>query len=727
MAERWDWLHDIAARAMVMSPADDDSLSRLRAQLAAALSKGPLPEAVESAATGALAAVDAELSKPPTERSGSLDRVVQILTSVAVAESGTDPEAIDVGSRPLPSPKEEHRAGVGQSQDKELVDEFIVEARQYLADSESALLELEANPDDKECVGRLFRAFHTIKGVAAMLGYDAVAAFAHAAESLLQRMREGEVRCTGYNATLVLQSIDMLRLGLDGVVRAFETGEPATLPESNAALVQALGAPEVGAPEPPSTGPGAAPDISPAPEAAKPAPSAKTPPAALIEAAPLADPPTLVEPAPLAEPVAPAPPSAFAHPPPPTHPTPESKAAAKGDGDSGWVRVRTERLDRLIDMVGELVIAQSMVSQDQVLVQPNFEEFRKKVAHGAKIVRELQDLSMALRMVPLKPSFQKLARVVRDVSLRTDKEVRFVTEGDETEIDRNMVSVIADPLVHMVRNAVDHGVCSKEERVASGKPPQALIKLAAFHSGGQLVLRLSDDGKGMDRRTIAAKAIERGIIRSDTGMTDEEVFNLIFEPGFSTRDAVTDISGRGVGMDVVKRSVESLKGRIETTTEIGKGTTFTIHVPLTLAVTDGMLVRVGHERFILPTLAIRTSFRPTREMLSTIAGRGEFVRVRDQFVPVFRLHHLFEVDGAQHDATKALVVVVDYGEGCSAFMVDELLAQQQVVSKGLSSTLLSVPGVAGGAILGDGRVGLILDPPGLVDLAHRTNGFVAAA
>lgn len=693
MAERWDWLHDIAARAMVSSPTDGKALSNLRAELAASLTKGPLPTEVDQAATAALAWLDAEIVKHESERSGSLDELVQLLTSVHLPETGVEPEGVvEAGPRPDEAPKEAPRAGAGQSQDKELVGEFIVEARQYLADSESALLELEANPDDKESVGRLFRAFHTIKGVAAMFGFEAVAGFAHAAESLLSRMRAGEVRCTGYNATLVLQSIDMLRLGVDGVVRALETGEPATLPDSSESLVRALGSPELGVPDKPSG------DL---PE-----------PSLLFNVS------TLEQPA--RDPWAP-PPQA------PSAPEPSVKIAAKSEGDSGWVRVRTERLDRLIDMVGELVIAQSMVSQDQVLAQPTFEEFRKKVAHGAKIVRELQDLSMSLRMVPLKSTFQKLARVVRDVSLRTDKDVRFVTEGDETEIDRNMVDVIADPLVHMVRNAVDHGVCSKEQRIARGKPVQAVVKLAAFHSGGQLVLRLSDDGKGMDRKTIAAKAIERGIIRSDAAMTDEEVFNLIFEPGFSTRDAVTDISGRGVGMDVVKRGVESLKGRIETTTELGKGTTFTIHVPLTLAVTDGMLVRVGQERFILPTLAIRTSFRPTPEMLSTIAGRGEFVRVRDQFVPVFRLHHLFEVEDAQHDPTKALVVVVDYGEGCSAFMVDELLAQQQVVSKGLSSTLLSVPGVAGGAILGDGRVGLILDPPGLVDLAHRTNGFVAAA
>lgn len=695
MAERWDWLHDIAARAMVSSPTDGKALSNLRAELAASLTEGPLPTEIDRAATAALALLDAELAKHESERGGSLDEVVRLLTSVHLPEAGIEPIGVVDASPHAGDPSREiPRTGAGQSQDKELVGEFIVEARQYLADSETALLELEANPDDKESVGRLFRAFHTIKGVAAMFGFEAVAGFAHAAESLLSRMRAGEVRCTGYNATLVLQSIDMLRLGVDGVVRALETGEPATLPESSHTLVRALGTPEVGVPDKPS---GELPEAS-----------------FLFNLSALEQPP----------PRAPGSPQAAAA---PTSPEPSAKIAAKSEGDGGWVRVRTERLDRLIDMVGELVIAQSMVSQDQVLAQPTFEEFRKKVAHGAKIVRELQDLSMSLRMVPLKSTFQKLARVVRDVSLRTGKEVRFVTEGDETEIDRNMVDVIADPLVHMVRNAVDHGVCSKDQRVARGKPVQAVVKLAAFHSGGQLVLRLSDDGKGMDRKTIAAKAIERGIIRSDAAMTDEEVFNLIFEPGFSTRDAVTDISGRGVGMDVVKRGVESLKGRIETTTELGKGTTFTIHVPLTLAVTDGMLVRVGQERFILPTLAIRTSFRPTPEMLSTIAGRGEFVRVRDQFVPVFRLHHLFEVEDAQHDPTKALVVVVDYGEGCSAFMVDELLAQQQVVSKGLSSTLLSVPGVAGGAILGDGRVGLILDPPGLVDLAHRTNGFVAAA
>ncbi len=700
MADSTEVAHDLAARALVLAPGDTATLTGLYEELGRWISAAKLDGELATIAASAAAHLAKAIGADEHDRGGDIDEAARLLASMTAREpcAADAPAAMNTGAkaavatagRPIvddgfeifetgvpPAPEETPRATIvlASAQERELMGEFVVEARQNLADAEAALLELEAHPDDKPAIDRVFRAFHTVKGVSAMLGFDAIAAFAHAAESLLSQIRTGELRCTGRNATLTLRAIDALRGCIDGVERSLDGTSPLELPGTLAALIAALGAPD--------TGRGANTDL------------------AALSAVPID--------ASVASEIA------------------GQRAPGKADGDSAWMRVRTDRLDRLIDMVGELVIAQSMVSQDPVLVMPKHEEFRKKVAHGAKIVRELQDLSMSLRMVPLKSTFQKLNRVVRDVVQRTDKDVRFFTDGDETEIDRNMVDVVADPLVHMVRNAVDHGVESNEERVAAGKPAQGTVRLSAFHSGGHLVLRLSDDGKGMDRKAIAAKAIERGIIRSDAAMTDDEVLNLIFEPGFSTRDTVTDISGRGVGMDVVKRGVEALKGRIETTTVLGKGTTFTIHVPLTLSITDGMLVRVGKERFILPTVAIRTSFRPTKDMLSKVAGRGEFVRVRDEFVSVFRLHHIFDIDGAEHDPTKALIVVVDYGEGRSAFMVDELLTQQQVVSKGLASSLLNVPGVAGGAILGDGRVGLILDPPGLVALAHQTNGWVNAA
>jgi two-component system chemotaxis sensor kinase CheA len=392
----------------------------------------------------------------------------------------------------------------------------------------------------------------------------------------------------------------------------------------------------------------------------------------------------------------------------------ERNGAAQADNS---VRVRTDRLDRLVDMVGELVIAQSMVAQDESLRAGGRHEMIKKVSHAGKIIRELQDLSMSLRMVPLKAAFQKAARVVRDTARKIGKTVVFESDGEDVELDRNMVDLIADPLVHMVRNSVDHGIERPEARREAGKSETGRIRLEAFHSGGNVVVRLSDDGHGLDRARILKKALEKGLIRSDVGLTDVEVFNLIFEPGFSTSEKITDVSGRGVGMDVVRRAVESLKGRIDIESVTGKGSSFSLHLPLTLAITDGMLVRVGDQRYLIPTVNMHQSFRPTADMIATIGGKGELVMLRGEPLPLFRLHRLFHVAGARTNPTDALVVVVGGPEGRAAILVDELLEQRQVVAKSLGEGLPKIQGISGGAVLGDGTVGLILDPAGVLALA----------
>jgi two-component system chemotaxis sensor kinase CheA len=373
------------------------------------------------------------------------------------------------------------------------------------------------------------------------------------------------------------------------------------------------------------------------------------------------------------------------------------------------IRVRTDRLDRLIDMVGELVIAQSMIAGDDGFHSGQQHELLRKVTHAGKIVRELQDLSMSMRMVPLRPTFQKLARVVRDTATKAGKTVQFVTEGDDVEIDRTMVDRLGDPLVHMVRNAVDHGVEPPQERTANGKPSLGVVRLHAYHASGNVVVELIDDGRGLHRDKIVKKAIEKGLIETDKGMSDSEVFNLVFAPGFSTAEKVTDISGRGVGMDVVRRNLEAIRGRIDITSTPGSGTTFAIRLPLTLAVTDGMLVRVGEERFIIPLTHIHMSFRPEPSMLSTVVGKGEMVLLRGELMPVVRLHRLFHVAGAVESPLDGLLMIVGDGRKRTALLVDDLLGQQQVVAKTLGDGLGKVEGVSGGAILGDGRVGLILD------------------
>ncbi|MGH7506139.1 MAG: chemotaxis protein CheA, partial [Longimicrobiales bacterium] len=394
-------------------------------------------------------------------------------------------------------------------------------------------------------------------------------------------------------------------------------------------------------------------------------------------------------------------------------------ASAHGDAVEAWMRVRTDRLDRLVDTIGELVIAHSMVAQDGAVTSSGNDVLRRKVTHATKIVRELQDLSISMRMVPLKGMLKKLARVVRDAAAKSGKLIDFSTEGEDTEIDRNMVELIGDPLVHMIRNAVDHGIEPPTEREAAGKSPRGSISVSARHAGGSVVITMTDDGRGLDRTKILDRAVARGLIDPERGVSDRDVFELIFTPGFSTAEQVTDLSGRGVGMDVVRRNVEALRGRIDIDSQAGNGSSFSIRLPLTLAITDGMLVRVGSERYILPTVNIQMSFLPQREMLSTVAGRGEMVLLRGDVMPVLRLHRMLGVNDAESDITRGLLVIVGSGERRAALLVDELLGQQQLVAKSLGAGLGRVPGVSGGAILGDGRVGLILDVAEIMAISRK--------
>lgn len=584
--------------------------------------------------------------------------------------------------------------------DKDLLGEFITECREYIEGAEVALLALETNPSDTESVNTVFRAFHTIKGTSAFLGLDRISELAHKAENLLSRVRDGEIQCTGGYADLALQSVDMLKELLQGVQNALG-GQPMVRPGKYDGLIKVLTDPEASgyASERAQTAEGtdttvlqASVEPTKAESASVGAETSTKQAPARAEAAPVAD----------CNPI-----------------RPQKRTITTETTVDSSVRVRTDRLDKLIDTVGELVIAQSMVTQDETVLMGSHHDLSKKVLHMSKIVRELQYLSMSMRMVPLKPTFQKMARLVRDVAYKSGKQVEFISEGEDTEIDRNMVDVVNEPLVHMIRNAVDHGVENPDVRRSAGKNPKGVVKLSARHAGGNVIVEMRDDGRGLDREKIVQKAIAKGLIESDRGMTDGEVYNLIFEPGFSTADKVTDISGRGVGLDVVKKSVETLRGRIEISSEPGKGSTFSMRLPLTMAVTDGMLVRVGDERFIIPTINIHKSFRPSIDTLSTITGRGEMVMLRGELMAIFRLHQVFQIEGAIEDPTHGLLVILDDGDRKCALLVDELLGQQHVVAKPLSDGIGKLPGVSGGAILGDGRVGLILDPCEIASLARQ--------
>lgn len=580
--------------------------------------------------------------------------------------------------------------------DRDLLPDFITESGECVVNSEVALLQLEANPTDEEAVNTVFRAFHTVKGTSAFLGLARIAAFAHEAESLLSRVRDKEISYTRGCADLSLRSADMLKALLSVVEHALKGDGRMPVPEGYFELLDAL------------AGYDPARDADGVAVAARSASDDIFPTADLGAAGSDLRLTSTELPAPAASPS-----SAVA--------AANAGGAVASNSSDATIRVRTDRLDRLIDMVGELVIAQSMIAGDEGFSSGTQHELLRKVTHAGKIVRELQDLSMSMRMVPLRPTFQKLARVVRDTATKAGKTVQFVTEGDEVEIDRTMVDRLGDPLVHMVRNAVDHGVEPPHERSAIGKKPLGIVRLNAYHASGNVVVELIDDGRGLHRDKIVKKAIEKGLIETDKGMTDNEVFNLIFAPGFSTAEKITDISGRGVGMDVVRRNLEAIRGRIDITSAPGKGTTFSIRLPLTLAVTDGMLVKVGDERFIVPLTHIHMSFRPEPSMLSTVVGKGEMVLLRGELMPVVRLHSLFEVPNAVENPLEGLLMIVGDGQKRTALLVDELLGQQQVVAKTLGDGLGKVEGVSGGAILGDGRVGLILDVNETLALAQTVD------
>ncbi len=569
---------------------------------------------------------------------------------------------------------------------------FIDECLEHIQASEEALLNLENNVEDAAAVNVVFRAFHTVKGSSSFLGLAGVTEFAHHAESLLVKIRDKEIKYTKCIADVCLRSVDMLKT----LITLLKHGEYKK-PDNYDELLRILMSPELKKGVVPEYGP-----------VKKVRPMIQPELSAAVQSQ-----------APIHVKVSETPPS---------NPAPEKSEVRKivstvADEEESTVRVKIARIDKLIDMVGELVISHSMVAQDDAMVNGANHLLAKKVMQSGKIIRELQDLSMTMRMIPFRATFQKMARVVRDISGKNGKTIDFITSGKETEVDRNLVDIINDALMHMVRNSVDHGIEPSDVRKKAGKPEKGRVVLSAFHSGGNVVIEVKDDGKGLDRTKIIKKAIEKGIIKSEENMTDADVFNLIFMPGFSTAEQITDISGRGVGMDVVKTSIESLRGRIDISSIPGNGCCFSIKVPLTLAVTDGMLIKSGDQRYIIPTANIYLTFRPRIEDIFTMAGRGEMVMLHQKMIPVFRLHKIFNINGAVENPWDALFVVIDDGDNkhC-AVLVDELLGQQQIVAKPLGIALGKIEGISGGAILGDGKVGLIIDTKEIVNIARQAAG-----
>jgi two-component system chemotaxis sensor kinase CheA len=384
---------------------------------------------------------------------------------------------------------------------------------------------------------------------------------------------------------------------------------------------------------------------------------------------------------------------------------------------AAMVKVDTGKLDGLLDLVGEMVIAQSLVGQNFNDLAGLNPQALRNITQLGRITKELQRVSMALRMVPIRGVFQKMSRVVRDIAMKQQKKVSFITSGEDTELDRTVVEELNDPLLHMIRNSMDHGIELPEKRVAAGKQPMGNLALRAYHQGGNIVVEIEDDGAGLNRERIFKKAVERGLARAGDSLTDEEIFHFIFAAGFSTAEKVTDLSGRGVGLDVVRRNIERLRGRVEISSQSGLGTKFKISLPLTLAIIDGFIVKVGEERYILPTLSVRESFRPQPGMVTRVQNRAEVVNVRGRIIPLLRLNEVFGISSSSREATDGIVVVVEAGADLRCLLVDGLLHKQEVVIKNLNDMMVHKNQLlAGAAILGDGLVGLILDVNALVHL-----------
>lgn len=397
----------------------------------------------------------------------------------------------------------------------------------------------------------------------------------------------------------------------------------------------------------------------------------------------------------------------------------ESTAPAK-KAETPSIRVDTVKIDRLINLVGELVITQSMLSDLGSRFEMNqLPVLLERVAQLERNTREIQERVMGIRMVPIGNAFSRFPRLVRDLSGKSGKKIQLILSGEETELDKTVIESIGDPLTHLVRNSADHGLEPPDERVAAGKAEQGIIRLNAFHEGGSICITVEDDGRGLNREKIVAKGLKQGLIAESDKLSDEQIWMLIFKPGFSTADKITDVSGRGVGMDVVKRNLEGLGGTVSIKTVMGKGTTFTLKLPLTLAIIEGMTVRVGRDTYIVPLLSILESIQPKREMLKTLIGKGELVNVRGTYLPLMRLYEVFQLEPEISDPTRAILLILETEGERVAVMVDEILGQQQVVIKSMEQNFRKIEGVAGATILGDGTVGFILDVRGLLNISRE--------
>lgn len=617
--------------------------------------------------------------------------------------SDTTPPVAPIQSSHIEEPVQAEEANEGEFDNlisDEMLDQYLVNASELIDTSEKNLLILEKETDNYALVQETFGAIHSLKGNSGFMGFGEIEEISMDMEMILDSIRSKSLEIEQNVITILLSNIETVRTRLAKIQEAAAKRHNA----DNAQHHEQPAQKPATAPAPPPKSPAPAPvpeNIAPA--AAEPAPRPA---------------------APAPQPAAPVPTPAVNQPPlkkmedtEPKEPKSPMQNMQRKD-----IRVETTKIDKLFDLVGELITIETMVTKNPDIVGLNIPNFHKSANMLNKIARELQEISMSIRMMPLEGQFNKMKRLVRDVSLKMNKKVNLVISGAETEMDKNVIDEIADPLVHILRNSLDHGIEAPEDRVAKGKDEIGNVSLSARYEGNEILIVVEDDGAGINRDVILRKAEEKGLLKVPAEqMKDKDVFALIFEPGFSTAAKVTDISGRGVGMDVVKKNIEKLRGSVDVASTLGKGSRITLRIPLTLAIMEAMLIRIGDAIFAMPILAIRESFRPNPSMISKTMDGLEVVKVREEIHPVVRIHEVFSIEPENRDLVDGILIITETRDRKICLFADEIVGQQQAVIKGLSDYIGKVPGITGCMIMGDGGIGLIIDIESLIELSQKND------
>ncbi|MCP4691508.1 MAG: chemotaxis protein CheA [Desulfobacterales bacterium] len=719
-------IESLASAFMMLEKENPEELENIRGLLLVFAARGRDENAGEfliSLAESAIGLIDEMRSGEMEDREAGLMIVSNAIQALqAGVEMGEDfcremapPELTRPGGEPPP---------FYEDFDQDTLAGFIAETRERLDAADRCLLTLETDPGEEEALNALFRVLHTIKGDGGLLGYEEMSSMAHVTEDLLSMVRNGEIDLSDGVLNLVFESIDLLRRLTASLEEAISSGKKLQADPEIEDLTFRIKAHPAAAPRKRDRVDGrrklgrilmdsghiSREMLDHALEIQK-AEGKRTPPSGEAEEEPGGEPADGVEPA-------------------------DRDGERRGGGDrrvaerkkggdftgphgkiDKFIKIDAGRLDLLLDAIGELGIIASMVSQDEEIHGLTSDRAKQNLSLLDKITREILEVGNGMRMTPIRSAFDKMARCVRDLAKSSGKQIEFIAEGKETELDRGIVEKLSDPLIHLIRNAIDHGIEEPPARIEASKPEKGLIRLSAFHQEGNIFIEVSDDGRGLNRDKIVAKAKRIGLIREDAALIDREIFALIFEPGFSTADAVTAVSGRGVGMDVVKKNIETLRGKVAIASEPGRGASVSIRLPLTMANIEGVIVRVERDRYIIPIHHVLEVVTPEASGIASVGGE-KMLNVRGVLIPFPNLSDMLGFEDEERESVENVAVIVDAAGERVALRVDELIGQQQFVVKKLSRYLSRAQGVFGAVIMPDGAAAFVLDAANIVHDFH---------